>query len=66
MGLGGNDDCGLKEPRKEVVLQVAVAAASARTVVAAWVSRARREVEAVRESYAHIGEAWCQEVAHDS
>ncbi len=33
-------------------LQVAVGVASAKTVVAAWVSRARRGVEAVRESCA--------------
>jgi hypothetical protein len=58
---------GSKGLRKEVVLQEAVAYASARTVVAGRVSRARRDaVEAVRETCVQIQKTRKQGVGDDS
>ena len=52
--------------RKEVVLHIAVGFVSARTVVAARVSRTHgKAVEAVRERCAQIWEARAGEVAYD-
>ena len=63
----GNDDSRLaKSLRKGVVLHIAVGFVSARTVVAARVSRTHgKAVEAVRETCAQIREARAGEVAYD-